>query len=330
MMDRAYSPYGEQWRRLRSIFVHDLMSTSKVKSYSSMRSEEIGLMVEKIRKYSASSTPVNLSDMLTELMYDLVSRAGFGKKHSQTEHGSFRTESILPVAYVSPMQAKNKSFNLCHVGDGHDRFCLEAIFAKKMKGKCLNLGEQVDYFQKTVKEKRCQNTITSPMSYPPIYQNRNDYISNYYKILFDTTRIYTPQYFATLLINNLSQQFQRLYELGARKVVISEIGPIGCMPIMTRLLKQYNVCVEEVNEFAIIFNKQLAPLLRNLTSTLRGSSFILGRIYGVTYDAIINPSKYGNFLLISLLFKMDSEPEILLGVWFKIFNGNSNANIFSI
>ncbi|KAL8481813.1 hypothetical protein ACS0TY_028092 [Phlomoides rotata] len=85
-MDLAYLPYGEQRRRLRSIFVHDLMSTSKVKSYSSMRSEEIGLMVEKIRKYSVSSTPINLLDMLTELMYDLVSCAGFGKKHSQTEH----------------------------------------------------------------------------------------------------------------------------------------------------------------------------------------------------------------------------------------------------
>lgn len=87
MMDLAYSPYGEQWRRLRSIFVHDLMSTSKVKSYSSMRSEEIALMVEKIKEHSASSTPVNLSDMLTALVYDLVSRAGFGKKYSNTEHG---------------------------------------------------------------------------------------------------------------------------------------------------------------------------------------------------------------------------------------------------
>lgn len=72
-----------------------------------------------------------------------------------------------------------------------------------------------------------------------------------------------------------------------------EIGPIGCIPSVTRQINHSGKCVEKINQLAVTFNNQLATLLRSLTSTLQGSEFILGQVHWLGYDAIINPSNYG-------------------------------------
>ena len=90
---------------------------------------------------------------------------------------------------------------------------------------------------------------------------------------------------------------QRLYNLGARKVVMFEIGPIGCIPSMTRTNQHNGKCVEESNQLVAYFNDNLLGMLRNLTSTLPNSIFVHGHVYWLGYDAIMNPSKYGKYEL---------------------------------
>ncbi|KAK3019139.1 LOW QUALITY PROTEIN: hypothetical protein RJ639_002870 [Escallonia herrerae] len=86
----------------------------------------------------------------------------------------------------------------------------------------------------------------------------------------------------------------RLYKLGARKVVTFEVGPIGCVISIARQNKHNGRCVEEINQPANVFNKQLATMLTNLTSTLQDSAFILGHANWLGYDAIRSPSSYGD------------------------------------
>lgn len=90
---------------------------------------------------------------------------------------------------------------------------------------------------------------------------------------------------------------QRLYKLGARKVVVFDIGPIGCIPTIVRTKHNEGKCVEEINHLAIIFNNHLKKLLINLTTSLKGSKFIIGHTFKIAYDAIVNPSSYGKFVL---------------------------------
>ncbi|KAL7138872.1 hypothetical protein ABFS83_09G011700 [Erythranthe nasuta] len=79
-------PYGDQWRKLRSVFVHDLLSNTRVKAFSPVRDEEIRILVNKIRSRCDSS--VNLTDTFVSFANDLICRAAFGKKRmSETEHG---------------------------------------------------------------------------------------------------------------------------------------------------------------------------------------------------------------------------------------------------
>jgi hypothetical protein len=94
---------------------------------------------------------------------------------------------------------------------------------------------------------------------------------------------------------------QRLYNLGARKIVMFEIGPIGCIPSITRQHKHNGQCVEDTNQIVSFFNQRLPALLKYLTSTLQGSTFVLAQANFLGYDAIINPSIYGKTF--SLLIK---------------------------
>ncbi|KAL3642296.1 hypothetical protein CASFOL_013111 [Castilleja foliolosa] len=77
--------YGNKWRKLRSIFVHELLGTSRVKSSNSIREEEVALLVEKIKK---STSLVNLTHMFMTMTNDMICRAAFGKKHSETRYGT--------------------------------------------------------------------------------------------------------------------------------------------------------------------------------------------------------------------------------------------------
>lgn len=54
-------------------------------------------------------------------------------------------------------------------------------------------------------------------------------------------------------------------------------------------------CVEEANQLVSCFNNILPAMLKKLTSTLKGSNFVRGRVNWLGYDAIMHPSRYGKF-----------------------------------
>ncbi|EYU24238.1 hypothetical protein MIMGU_mgv1a022580mg, partial [Erythranthe guttata] len=93
-------PYGDQWRKLRSVFVHDcwVLNTNtqvntRVKSFSPVRDEEIRFLVDKIRSRCDSS--VNLTDTFVSFTNDLICRTAFGtKRMSETEHGKKFLEAM--------------------------------------------------------------------------------------------------------------------------------------------------------------------------------------------------------------------------------------------
>ncbi|KAG8478040.1 hypothetical protein CXB51_027790 [Gossypium anomalum] len=169
-------------------------------------------------------------------------------------------------------------------------------------GKCLSLGEQIDLFKWTIESKLPThfNSLEELSKHlaDSIFiftTGSNDYIQNYLEpTLFSTNHDYDPQSFAQLLIDDLSNHFQSVYKLGARKIIMHEIAPLGCIPHYTR---KYQVvvgkCHEQTNQIVSYFNTKLHELLKSLTSTLQGSILVLARINSLGYDVITNPSKYG-------------------------------------
>ncbi|XP_060206464.1 cytochrome P450 736A117-like [Lycium barbarum] len=87
--DMAFSKYGEYWRQVRGVCVHQLLSNTRVQSFGTVREEETLLMIKKIRDLSSVSLPseFNLSDILRSFTSDVFCRIALGKKYSDGEIG---------------------------------------------------------------------------------------------------------------------------------------------------------------------------------------------------------------------------------------------------
>ncbi|KAJ9559978.1 hypothetical protein OSB04_005138 [Centaurea solstitialis] len=78
--DVAFSPYNEHWRQMRKICTLHLFSSKQVKSFCSVREEEVFGMIDTIKSRTASKQVVNLSETLMMLTSNMISRVAFGKR----------------------------------------------------------------------------------------------------------------------------------------------------------------------------------------------------------------------------------------------------------
>ncbi|XP_010676409.3 cytochrome P450 736A117 [Beta vulgaris subsp. vulgaris] len=91
--DMGFSPYGEHWRMMKSICVMQLLSNKKVQSYRKIREEEVGLIMEMIKKSKFSV--VDLSEIIMTQTYDLICRATFGRKYSGKDEDGIDFKELL-------------------------------------------------------------------------------------------------------------------------------------------------------------------------------------------------------------------------------------------
>ncbi|KAK0590971.1 hypothetical protein LWI29_033856 [Acer saccharum] len=111
----------------------------------------------------------------------------------------------------------------------------------------------------------------------------NDYINNYFSKLYPTRRMYTPEQYATLLIQQYSQQLKTLYNYGARKIALFGVPPYGCAPAMIAMHgTNGSSCVDFINKAVQIFNAKLILLVDELNNNLRDAKFIYVNYYQIS------------------------------------------------
>ncbi|CAI0378853.1 unnamed protein product [Linum tenue] len=78
--DIAFAPYGAYWRQLRKICVLELLSAKRVKSFGSIREEEVSNAATRIA--DSAGREFNFSRMLFSLTHAITARVAFGKKYN--------------------------------------------------------------------------------------------------------------------------------------------------------------------------------------------------------------------------------------------------------
>ncbi|KAJ8528872.1 hypothetical protein K7X08_030612 [Anisodus acutangulus] len=124
----------------------------------------------------------------------------------------------------------------------------------------------------------------------------NDFINNYLTPVLSTPEQLTipPMKFVGAVIFKYRIQLTRLYYMGARKVIVVNVGPIGCIPYQREINPSAgDKCVEFPNGLAQLYNNQLRGLVTELSSKLNGSKFVYADVYGIVQDIIQNYSSYG-------------------------------------
>ncbi|KAL1359023.1 hypothetical protein AAHE18_04G076100 [Arachis hypogaea] len=88
--------------------------------------------------------------------------------------------------------------------------------------------------------------------------------------------------------------FQRLFNLGARKIIVVNVGPIGCIPNQRDTnIDAGDNCATFPNQLAQLFNTQLKGLVAELSANLKGSMFVYADVYTILEDIFSNYMEYG-------------------------------------
>ncbi|WCJ34883.1 GDSL esterase/lipase At1g33811 [Euphorbia peplus] len=171
-------------------------------------------------------------------------------------------------------------------------------------GDHMSMNQQVAAFAETVQDMRRLfrgdvNAMNSHLSKCIFYSGlgSNDYLNNYFMTdFYSTSRDYTPTAYAAILLRDYARQLSQLYALGARKIIVTGIGQIGCIPYE---LARYNgnttgKCNENINKAITIFNTGLLNLVKGFNNgQLPGSKFVYVDSFRSTNDIILNSTAYG-------------------------------------
>ncbi|XP_010935210.1 GDSL esterase/lipase At4g16230 [Elaeis guineensis] len=150
----------------------------------------------------------------------------------------------------------------------------------------LTMTKQIKYFAATNKS----NIVLSKCIFL-ISAGANDIIALLAKNT--ASSITQPEQFYNNLISNYTKQIEALYNLGARKFGIVDVGPIGCTPGARLLFNHSGACFDAVNVLVRVVNDDVKVMLSNLSSTLKGMKYSLGSAYAAVSNMIANPEAAG-------------------------------------
>ncbi|KAF6160588.1 hypothetical protein GIB67_019528 [Kingdonia uniflora] len=166
----------------------------------------------------------------------------------------------------------------------------------------LSMDIQIDYFNITRKQ---IDKLLGPTKAREFLMKKaimsltvgsNDFLNNYLlPVISVGERISeNPDAFVNTVITTLRGQLTRLYKMDARKFVVGNVGPIGCIPYQ-KIINQLkdDQCVELPNKLANQYNARLKDLLMELNENLPGATFVHANVYELVMDVMINYAKYG-------------------------------------
>lgn len=86
--------------------------------------------------------------------------------------------------------------------------------------------------------------------------------------------------------------------MGARKIAVVGLPPIGCLPIqMTENIllpgSHMRVCVQQQNEDSVVYNLKLQSLLPSIQASRPGTTIAYLDAYDALLNMIIIPEEYG-------------------------------------
>ncbi|KAI3919776.1 hypothetical protein MKW92_023893 [Papaver armeniacum] len=166
----------------------------------------------------------------------------------------------------------------------------------------LSMDIQIDYFnitRKQLNELLGSSTAREFITRKSIFSitvGANDFLNNYFVPVVSIGQRVSenPDVFVDHLITTLKGQLTRLYNLDARKFLIANVGPIGCIPYQKSLNKlKEDQCVELPNKLALHYNARLKDLLTELNENLPEAKFVFANVYDLVSEIITNYKKLG-------------------------------------
>ncbi|KAD5508216.1 hypothetical protein E3N88_15919 [Mikania micrantha] len=132
----------------------------------------------------------------------------------------------------------------------------------------------------------------------------------------------SPTSLQDIMVSNMTLYLKRLHKLGARKIVVVDIGPLGCIPFVRSIhFLPVGKCHEEMNTLIRGYNQKLRTSVHHLNQEMgSGSIFVYANSYDVISAMLQNYRDYGfenvndpccgDFFPLSFCLRIGDENEI--------------------
>ncbi|XP_057433507.1 GDSL esterase/lipase At2g04570-like [Lotus japonicus] len=225
-----------------------------------------------------------------------------GKPTGRFSNGRIATDFISEAFGIKPYVPAylDPSYNISHFATG-------VAFASAATGydnatsdvlSVIPLWKQLEYYKAYQKklstylgEKKAHDTITKSLHI--ISLGTNDFLENYYAMPGRASQ-YTPSEYQNFLAKIAENFIHKLYGLGARKISLGGVPPMGCLPLeRTTNFAGGNDCMSRYNNIALEFNDKLNKLTTKLNKELPGVRLVFSSPYDILLNVVKKPAQYG-------------------------------------
>ncbi|XP_010252590.1 PREDICTED: GDSL esterase/lipase At2g42990-like isoform X1 [Nelumbo nucifera] len=206
---------------------------------------------------------------------------------------AFGIKPTVP-AYLDPTYSiKDFATGVCFAsaGTGFDNATSDVLSV-------IPLWKEVEYFKEYQRRLRgyLGNYRAKQIVNEALYMvsiGTNDFLENYFAFPGRSSQ-FTIEEYQSFLIEIAENFIQEIYRLGARKISIGGLPPMGCLPAeRASNIKDGCACREDYNLVSRQFNSKLVALINKLNSQLKGIGLVLSDIYYTMLEAIEKPHLYG-------------------------------------
>ncbi|KAJ0079884.1 hypothetical protein Patl1_23567 [Pistacia atlantica] len=163
----------------------------------------------------------------------------------------------------------------------------------------IRMFRQLDYFEEyqrrvtaLVGEDEARRLVNQALVL--ITVGGNDFVNNYYLVPFSArSRQFALPDYVTYLISEYRKLLQRLYNLGARRVLVTGTGPMGCVPAELAMRGTNGGCSQELQRASALYNPQLDQMTQQLNREIGGTVFIAANTQQMHTDFISDPQAFG-------------------------------------
>ncbi|XP_031282607.1 GDSL esterase/lipase At5g18430-like [Pistacia vera] len=197
----------------------------------------------------------------------------------------------------------------------------------------IRMFRQLDYFEEY---QRRLSAIVGPQQTRQIVNQAlvlitvggNDFVNNYYLVPFSArSRQFALPDYVKYLISEYSKLLMRLYKLGARRVLVTGTGPMGCVPAELATRGTNGGCSAELQRAAALYNPQLLNMLQGLNKKIGKNVFIGVNTQQMHTDFISNPQAFG--FTTSQAACCGQGPNNGLGLCTRLSNLCPNRNLYA-
>lgn len=152
------------------------------------------------------------------------------------------------------------------------------------------IQDQLQQFQALMDEKLIDRKLVEQSFF--FFESGSNDVFNFF-LQFDPPTV-TPDAYVKAMLTEVEHFVDQIYKLGARRIALFSLGPVGCVPARTLIPgAPVNRCFGKMNRMAKNYNKGVENVAMNISKKYPGSVGVFGSVYSIFQLYRTTPRSHG-------------------------------------